>query len=193
MRFLSILLCLPACSDYEFKGSDQSPDGGSEPSDTGTPDTDGAPVDDTGPDDDCWEPEDGYAENPAARIITTDSNTPVTVTFVESDTAYQDELWLDSPESTMLIQAWQDPVGTVRTLGPYAAESELIFGVEVYDTGMHWQSGPASRNSDGVVHVSVTYEGACAWLIGFEDLTGGGDLDYNDVVLRVEGMLRQDN
>jgi hypothetical protein len=41
------------------------------------------------------------------------------------------------------------------------------------------------------VHVSLTYEGGCSWLIGFEDLRGGGDLDFNDVVLRVEGLLRQ--
>ncbi len=144
------------------------------------------------PVDECWEPEDGYEEHPAARIFTDDSTTPVTVTYVESETSYENELWLDSPESTRLFMAWADPIDSTYTMGPYPVDSELIFGIEVLSTGMHWQSGPASRNSDGVVHVSVTYEGDCSWLIGFEDLTGGGDLDFNDVVLRVQGMLRQE-
>ncbi len=140
----------------------------------------------------CFEPEDGYDENPAALLVVTDGSEPITVTFVLSDTAYQDALVLDAPQQIPLVQAWSDAVGTALTLGPYPAETELVFGVDVQNTGLHWQSGPGSRNSDGVVHVAVTYEGDCSWLIGFEDLEGGGDLDFNDVVLRVQGPLRQD-
>ena len=67
-------------------GTPDSPDTAGRP-DTGHPDT-GHPSDDTGPDtatvDTCYEPEDGYSTNPAARIFTTDSATKVTVTFIES-------------------------------------------------------------------------------------------------------------
>ena len=207
-------LLLAACSDYGYanKGAEPrsaydtadtaagiadtggvtaeaGPDGTTEVPDTGGPDSGGHP--DPGTTDLCYEPEDGYSTNPSARIYTTDSTTPVKVTFVESSTDYDDELDLDSPESKKLIYAYRDGVGKVLTLGPYSSGSELVFGIDVTDTGEHWESGPAGRNADGVVHVAVTYEGGCSWLIGFEDLTGGGDLDYNDVVMRVEGMLRQ--
>jgi hypothetical protein len=140
----------------------------------------------------CYEPEDGYEQNPAALIVTDDGSTPVTVTFVSSSTAYTNDLVLDAPQWAYLVAAYADPPGTSLSLGPFPTDTELIFGIDVQDTGLHWQSGPAFRNSDGVVHVAVTYEGDCSWLIGFEDLEGGGDLDFNDVVLRVSGILRQE-
>lgn len=170
------------------EADDPTPGDTADPPDTDPPDSGGVPSEDP-----CYEPEDGYESNPAARIFTTDSVTAATVTLILSDTGYQDSLTLDSPESVALADAWIDPMGTSRSLGPYATDSELIFGINVWNTGEHWQSGPSSRNSDGIIHVAVTYEGACSWLIGFEDLTGGGDLDYNDVVLRVQGALRQED
>lgn len=204
MRRLSpsaLLLVVAGCSDYDFasgKGADPGDTDnytyiytGDTAGDSGGDTADTPPADTSGPDA-CYEPEDGYTANPAARIVTTDDVTPVTVTFVSSDSSYDDTLYLDAPATTLLVNAWADAPGTLSTLGPFPAESELIFGITIQDTGEHWQSGPASRNADGVEHIAVTYEGGCSWLIGFEDLTGGGDLDYNDVVLRVQGMLRQD-
>lgn len=199
--FLAALLS--ACTDYDFHGGTIAKPGDS--ADTGRVDTgvwpppqdsDSAPPDtDTGPPDTssdvCYEPEDGYATNPAARIYTTDATTPVTLTFVSSDTDYSDELWIDSPESAMLATGDSSAPGTAMTLGPFAAGTELVFATQVENTGDHWQSGPGERNSDGVVHGAATYEGGCSWLIGFEDLNGGGDLDYNDIVMRVSGMLQQ--
>ena len=125
-------------------------------------------------------------------MFTNDASTPIVATFVFSDTGYDDSLLTDAPQSLFIVDAWQDPVGTSLAFGPYAMDSEVIFGIDVQNTGLHWQSGPGSRNSDGVVHVSITYEGGCSWVIGFEDLEGGGDLDFNDVVLRVQGELRQE-
>ena len=196
------------CNDYRFSkrqtstpgaedtgsAEDTSGDDTDPPSDdTGPPSDDtGSPSDDTGGQDACWQPEAGYVENPAARLVVNEADANVEVTFILSDTDYEDELWLDSPDDVMLVQAWTDPVGTTYEAGPYAVDTEMIFGVQVLTTGDHWQSGPATRNSDGVVHGAVTYEGNCSWLMGFEDLNGGGDLDYNDVVLRVEGPLREE-
>lgn len=210
---LTLAFVTVGCTDYGFsKGAKERPtgshhgtdtgefvadtgggiDSGPPPGDTGTPPEDTEEPPDTSTPDECYEPEDGYGANAAARLISTDGSTTIRVTLVASDTAYQDELWLDHPDSTMLARAWSDPMGTSKTLGPYAPKTELAFGIDIMDTGEHWQSGPGNRNSDGVVHGAVTYEGNCSWLMGFEDLTGGGDRDYNDVVLRVEGQLRQD-
>ena len=64
--------------------------------------------------------------------------------------------------------------------------TELVFSLHVVSTGDRFFTGPASRNPDGVVHAR-----ASQWLgtptiptqgvvIGFEDLFGGGDSDFND-------------
>ncbi|MFZ5479636.1 MAG: DUF4114 domain-containing protein [Myxococcota bacterium] len=201
-----------ACNEYELSaGKDTDDDAGetgASATDTGRtpgggpgggagddgPDDTGRP--DTGPgdpgEDPCYEPEDGYEQNAAARLITTDGTTPVTVTLHESDSGYDNDLLLDAPESILLLREYADPIGTTTQVGPWSAIVEIVFGIDVRDTGDHFKSGPASRNDDGIVHVAVTYEGGCAWLIGFEDIRGGGDQDFNDVVLRVEGMLRQE-
>jgi len=52
--------------------------------------------------------------------------------------------------------------------------------------------GPGSRNLDGIAHVSVDYaEGSSSDLatLGFEDLFGGGDFDYNDAMFKLEGGI----
>jgi hypothetical protein len=153
------------------------------PQDTGTA-TDPEPAEDK-----CYEPEDGYDTNPATLIGTRDDSTPITISFVLSDTSYQDDLYLDTPESRFLVHAWEASAGDIGTFGPYAKGTEVSFGIGVNNTGDYWRSGLGSRNADGQAHVAVTYEGDCQWLIGFEDLYGGGDRDYNDVVLRVAGNL----
>jgi hypothetical protein len=55
----------------------------------------------------------------------------------------------------------------------------------------------ASKNSDGLEHVTAfgyTDEatGDFYTFIGFEDIVGGGDLDYNDVVLVAKGFTNPD-
>ena len=213
---LTTLLAAPltACSDYAFSGNSRNPGGGdtasddastttwttsddsAPPTDTAPPADTGTPPADTGTppetsEDPCYEPEDGYDENPSARLFVTDSTALLTATLEGEDSSYDNEMWVDAPESRFLFRAWADGNGANHTIGPYADGSELILGIAVTNTGHHWQMGPASRNSDNVVHVSVTYEGACTWRIGFEDLEGGGDQDYNDAVMRISGPLMQ--
>jgi hypothetical protein len=50
-----------------------------------------------------------------------------------------------------------------------------------------FHSFAAELNTDGVQHaLSGVAPGGDAILIGFEDQTGGGDRDYEDVAFRVE-------
>ena len=49
--------------------------------------------------------------------------------------------------------------------------------------------GPASRNPDGIAHADVTETGARTFLVGFEDVFGGGDRDYDDNVFQFTGNL----
>jgi hypothetical protein len=48
-------------------------------------------------------------------------------------------------------------------------------------------TGPQSRNSDGLHHANVLDVGSGAFSVGFEDIAGGGDQDFNDAIFRVLG------
>lgn len=107
----------------------------------------------------------------------------VTLKFLGSDAGYDSWLFLNSPDVVNnIFHNHQTPVGTVFNLGSYAAGTELIFGIHVLDTDKKYYTGPASRNPDNVIHALVDDMYAPnTTRVGFEDLFGGGDLDYNDV------------
>jgi hypothetical protein len=121
----------------------------------------------------------------------------VTVTVLPYEAAYTSNLYLFSSGGPVLI-ANSSQVGTVVNLGNLAtlygihAGDELIFGIFVLNTGNTFVMGPGSRNLDGIEHTSVDYsEGSSSDLatLGFEDLFGGGDRDYNDAMFRLEGGI----
>ena len=47
--------------------------------------------------------------------------------------------------------------------------------------------GPAGRNPDNVIHALRTTLGPAHFFVGFEDIFGGGDTDYNDVRFEIDG------
>jgi len=151
-----------------------------------------AVIEDTGDPttDTCFDKAAGYSTHAGARFFVTDL-TPITVTYLGTDAGYSSTLYLESPTSKKIATGHSDAAGLVMTLGPYNASTELVFGIHVHDTKDQWLSGPASRNSDGEIHAAITYNGDCSWTIGFEDLNGGGDRDYNDILMRVQGQLQQ--
>lgn len=75
--------------------------------------------------------------------------------------------------------------GAAGNVSDGSALSLAVNGVTVDEMVFH--SFAADMNSDGVQHaLSGVDVGGEAITIGFEDLTGGGDRDYEDVVFRVE-------
>ena len=64
--------------------------------------------------------------------------------------------------------------------GSFAVGDELVFGIEVQDTGQRFLIGPGTRNPDGLPHANVTPIGLDGAQVGFEDFLGGGDNDFND-------------
>jgi hypothetical protein len=82
--------------------------------------------------------------------------------------------------------------GTTINLGSFAAGTELVFGIHVRNTGDNFYMGAASRNVDKIFHAAVDNGLAPPFPgygtipvgsvgVGFEDLLGGGDLDYDDL------------
>lgn len=79
--------------------------------------------------------------------------------------------------------------GDFVNLGSFKAGTKLDFFIIAngFYGGKDYYSTELSVNMDGVVHaVSLASNGSAYLIIGFEDLKGGGDRDYNDLVFAVE-------
>ncbi len=107
------------------------------------------------------------------------NNGNVTATFQGSNAGYISSLYLGT---TKIFQSNQKS-GTTFNLGNFKAGKELNFRLEVHNTKQTFYSGDASRNVDGVAHAIVDDSfGNGETLVSFEDLLGGGDKDYNDLL-----------
>jgi len=78
------------------------------------------------------------------------------------------------------------PVGTALSLGVFAAGEVLRFRMDVITDGESYETGPGTGNPDGLVHAAHALWAADGTIpvsgiwVGFEDLFGGGDLDFDD-------------
>ncbi len=90
-----------------------------------------------------------------------------------------------------LVRTSNEPLaaGDFVNLGTYKAGTSLDFFLiaDGAGGGSNYFSTDKSLNKDGIVHaVSLTKDGSAYLLISFEDMLGGGDKDYNDVLFAVE-------
>jgi hypothetical protein len=132
---------------------------------------------------------DGTAE-PGAQVVILDQTIQVEVTFCDGTAGYTSEVFLDDPGYQYIATGHVTPVGTVVDLGVFAEGTELIFAIYVQNTGYTYYTGPGARNPDGVVHAAVVdHPDPNTWNIGFEDMYGGGDKDYDDINLVITGAL----
>jgi hypothetical protein len=102
--------------------------------------------------------------------------------------AFTSRLFLQHPDGTRTNVALNTEVGKHVTVGPFPAGEELVFGISMPDDET-FLMGPASRNPDGIAHAEVTETGVRTFLVGFEDVFGGGDRDYDDNVFQFTGNL----
>jgi hypothetical protein len=119
----------------------------------------------------------------------------VDVWFAGSDSAYDHRLFLvDSTLDDSFFATESTDVGTNRSLGSFSSGTELTFMLDVLTTGDRFFTGRAARNPDRVVHaIGEAWAGSSAipatgMLIRFEDLFGGGDRDFNDLVFVVSNV-----
>jgi hypothetical protein len=107
----------------------------------------------------------------------------VTATFLGSDARFDNLLLLFSPPNNhgVIFEGHVTPIGTVLDLGVFNAGTELIFELNNQSGGI-FLTGPANRNPDNLAHAIVDDQFAPGQtFVGFEDLFGGGDFDYNDL------------
>lgn len=110
----------------------------------------------------------------------------VTITSLPVSSGFVSELGLYDNTFTRLVHLMNDePAGVVVNFNPGADHGigigeELIFGIRVLNNGNEFFMGPGSRNPDGIEHAEVDDLGGGVFNVGFEDLFGGGDLDFDD-------------
>ncbi|MDQ5978273.1 MAG: hypothetical protein QG602_1247 [Verrucomicrobiota bacterium] len=112
------------------------------------------------------------------------SDGEVVAKFLGHTAGYTNLLYLDSPTNGIgvIFNNHASLIGSTVNLGSFTAGTELIFRINVVNTGDNFYSGPASRNADGLAHAVVDDAfSASETYVGFEDLYGGGDRDYDDL------------
>lgn len=113
----------------------------------------------------------------------------VTATFLGSDAGYNDVVFFENGgSSTQLFSGHSTVIGTEIDLGTFTAGTVLNFRMHVDNTGNNFYMGPASANFDNVFHASATLNSSNVAVVGFEDLQGGGDRDYNDIQFKVTNV-----
>jgi len=121
-------------------------------------------------------------------IVNTTGN--VTATYLGHSAAISNDLYLDSPSNSLglIFNNHATPIGTTFDLGTFTAGTELVFRLHaewskyLIGPARDYFTGAASRNPDGIAHAKVDGEYALnTSYVGFEDLYGGGDLDYDDL------------
>lgn len=139
----------------------------------------------------------GVAPAMAAPVIGAQlfwSGGDVKITVLPATAGFTSELTLFSAAPDIFI-ALNSAVGAVVTLSAATLDvdhdvgDELVFGIFVQNTADTFLMGPAARNADGIEHAAVDALGSGVFIVGFEDLFGGGDLDYDDNVFRFEGSI----
>jgi hypothetical protein len=118
-----------------------------------------------------------YTITTDGRILINASHVKVTVACYDAD--YNNYFGMESPVSQNFFHC-KDPQyqGIPLDIGNYGP-GELEFRI-ITPENYTWYTGPASRNVDNFQHNRLTHISDTVVRIGWEDLYGGGDKDFND-------------
>lgn len=107
----------------------------------------------------------------------------VSVDIQASESGYDNQVyWTSDNWQTKNLLGTDNHTGTME-LGTFAPGTRIQFGID-NGQGEFFKAGAATQNTDGFDHARVTKAQGGVQL-GFEDLHGGGDQDFNDVMLLV--------
>jgi len=107
----------------------------------------------------------------------------VIVDIKASDSGYENQIYWSSDNFVTRHYLGVDNHTASVNLGSFAAGTQIDFGI-VNGNGQFFRTGGAGANADGLAHTRQTaVDGGLQ--IGFEDLYGGGDNDFNDAILQV--------
>ena len=124
-------------------------------------------------------------------LVATDG--PVTARFLGSDAGYFNTLYLVGYDVPLFDKS--SPLNSELILpGTFIADTELIFRLDVSNTGESFFTGDLLRNPDLLAHAQAvtTFDaiaGTYVTTVGFEDLFGGGDNDFNDFMFQLTNVI----
>lgn len=113
------------------------------------------------------------------------SDGPVMAYFVGASAAYENRMTanFDGPTADAPFISNRSSFGDSFSYGSHAAGEQVIFVNNVLDTG-NWFYSLNEFNDDGFNHIFASQfslpDGTPAVFIGFEDIYGLGDRDFND-------------
>lgn len=108
---------------------------------------------------------------------------PVVVDIQQSESGYNNKIYYSTDNfATKQLIGVDNNVASVN-LGTFAPGTKLQFAID-NGQGNFFKAGAASQNADGIQHANIT-NNSDGVTIGFEDLLGGGDRDFNDAIIRV--------
>lgn len=128
---------------------------------------------------------------PDANEYVLDRSGSVTATFDLSYAGFDTDLYLvtgdgDPTTDIMLFNNKTAASGTTFDLGEFDAGTELVFRLYVKKHDLNFFSGDAGRNVDNFAHSNVYFDVVTGTaIIGFEDQLSGGDVDFDDFVIRL--------
>ena len=127
--------------------------------------------------------------NPADYAFTAAADGDIIAYFAGHTAGYTNFLRLEVNGVDTGLEGLNNQVtalGTSFNFGPVQAGDQLVFKIRVSNTGEFFYS-KRSLNPDGITHIfSSAYAGGdfgipAGTYVGFEDLNGGGDKDYDDL------------
>ncbi|MES2822785.1 MAG: DUF4114 domain-containing protein [Pseudomonadota bacterium] len=110
----------------------------------------------------------------------------VVIDIKNSDSGYNNKIyWSSDNFKTRNYLGIDNQTGTYN-IGKFAAGTKIDFGID-NGVGQFFKTGAAANNVDNLEHArfTKTTEGT---VIGFEDLYGGGDKDFNDAIIAVKTL-----
>lgn len=102
----------------------------------------------------------------------------VIIRFEGSDAGYNSLISVNG--SSEIFPNHSTLVATEQNLGSFAAGTALDVVLHVLNTGQFFHTGHGIGNIDAMAHANVIADPTGRTFVSFEDLAGGGDLDFND-------------
>ena len=115
------------------------------------------------------------------------SDGDVTLTFISKEAAHSSDLFL-SNSSGAILNNQNTVFGQMFNLGNFAAGTKLVFNIFNNTTGNQFFTGLPESNPDNTLHAIFKLINENTIQVGFEDLFGGGDKDYNDLIFNISNV-----
>lgn len=111
----------------------------------------------------------------------------VVVDIQASDSGYDNKIYYSTDNfKTKQYIGVDNKTGSVD-LGSFKEGTKIQFGID-NGQGNFFKTGSAAENTDKFEHAKMTGTSDRGVQIGFEDLQGGGDRDFNDAIIKVRNV-----